>query len=40
MMSLEALVESLLGGADLNYERHWSCIRKSSNRTRKAIERD
>ena len=38
-MSVEAcevLVESLLGGVELNCVGHWSCIRKSITRARKA----
>ena len=35
----EALIESLLRGADLNCVCHWYCIRKASARARKARER-
>ena len=34
------LVKSLLGGANLNYGVHWSCVRKSIARVRKERERD
>ena len=33
----EVLVESLLGGSNLNYVGHWSCIRKAGARLRKSI---
>ena len=35
----DALVKSLLGGADLNYIGNGSCARKVSTRARKARER-
>ena len=36
----EALVESLLGGLDIKYIGHRSCIRKDISRTRKARDRE
>ena len=35
----EALVKSLLGGANLNYVGHKSCLRKATSRARKNRER-
>ena len=36
----KALVESLMRGSELNYVGHSSCKRKSSNRVRKAIDKE
>lgn len=35
----EALVRSILRATDLNYIRHWFCVRKASARARKTREK-